>query len=164
MDKIKLLNGEYVVVDAEDYPYIAPYDWSAHRGLYAHRRFVVGYNPAKKRSVYRSLMMHRLILEMHGIDVPKGMETDHINGNGLDNRKENLRVVTISQNRMNRPVFKSNGHGDKGVSWRPQIKKWESRINIDKKRIHLGWFSLKDDALKAYRNAAKKYFGVYNRE
>lgn len=161
---VELLNGLYAIIDIEDYSYVAPYNWSVNKGRYAHRRFHIGYDSEKRRSVYRSLMMHRFILEIHGIKVPNGMETDHINGDSTDNRRENLRVVTKSQNRMNRPMFKNNTHGNKGISWRTQIEKWESRIDIDKKRIHLGWFSRRADALKAYNDAAKKHFGIYNRE
>ena len=85
---------------------------------------------------------------------PKGKETDHINGNRLDNRIENLRFVTRSQNNMNRKDVK-------GYSWNKKIEKWETYIEFNHKRIRLGFFVKKSDAIAVRKQAEQKYFGSF---
>lgn len=89
------------------------------------------------------------------------LEVDHINGNKLDNRRENLRLVTKSQNQMNRGLSSNNTSGTKGVCWDKNNKKWEVRITYNCITKHLGRFTSKSDAIAARRNAEIKYFGRF---
>lgn len=100
--------------------------------------------------------MHREIMKC-----PKNLEVDHINGNGLDNRKENLRLVNTLQNTSNHTKQKNNKSGFRGVSWDKIRNKWRTVIMINYKYIHLGYFQTKEQGAEAWNEAAKKYFGNY---
>ena len=100
--------------------------------------------------------MHRLIM-----NTPDGMVVDHINGNGLDNQKVNLRNCTDGENKRNRNMPRGNTSGLKGVSWSKQNKKWDARISTNNKQICLGTFSNKEDAYRAYVDACQKYHGNF---
>jgi len=132
----------YALVDNEDFVELNKYTWCIQSG-YAYRR-------CKKSE---TVFMHKLIMK-----TPKGMDTDHINGNGLDNRKENLRICTHAQNLMNQRKRKNNTSGYKGVCWSKDSKKWMAKIMLNYKSIYLGLFTHKKDASVAYNEAAKKYY------
>ena len=102
--------------------------------------------------------MHRVIM-----DAPKGMHVDHINGNGLDNRRENLRLCTNSQNHMNRKTHRDSSSKYKGVSWNKRNSKWQAYIGSGIKRKNLGYFASESDAAKAYDIKAKECFGEFAR-
>lgn len=103
-----------------------------------------------------TIFMHRVIL-----NTPLGYETDHSNGDGLDNRKENLRIATASQNKWNRNKYKNNTSGYKGVSWEKDRGRWRAYIILKTERIHLGYFNDKHEAARAYNAAAIKYHGEF---
>ena len=94
---------------------------------------------------------------------------DHIhhpktNENKYDNRKENLRIVTQSQNCMNQHIRSNNTSGVKGVSWSKEKNKWQVKITVNYKQIHIGFFDEDkfEDAVQARKDAEEKYFGEYN--
>jgi metal-dependent hydrolase (beta-lactamase superfamily II) len=91
------------------------------------------------------------------------MHTDHINGNKLDNRKSNLRVVTASQNHMNRRKDGRKGLTStlKGAQYHKASGLWRSRIKVGDKHLSLGYFKTEMEAHTAYINAAKEHFGAY---
>jgi len=91
----------------------------------------------------------------------KDKQIDHINHNTLDNRKENLRIVTGSQNGMNQKLHKNNTSGYKGVHWFIYSKRWMAYIRLNSRKIHLGYFNSKIEAAYAYNYAALKYFGKF---
>lgn len=97
-------------------------------------------------------------------DCPVGRVRDHINGNRLDNRRDNIRFVTTQQNNHNHGKSKMNTSGHTGVSWDVDRKKWFARIKIDNKHINLGRFSNLQDAIAAREVAEVKYFGEYRRK
>ena len=104
--------------------------------------------------------MHREIM-----NTPTHLQIDHINGNTLDNRKENLRICTNQQNGFNKKnPLKNNKLGIKGVCWHKKIKKFMASIKINDKSIHLGYFNVLGDADSAYRIAELKYFGEFARQ
>ena len=86
------------------------------------------------------------------------MVVDHINHNTLDNRKSNLRIVSISENTQNlKEVRKNNTSGVRGVYYSTKRKRWVAQLNINKKKIHVGCFTDIKDAEIAIKNARKKY-------
>jgi hypothetical protein len=95
------------------------------------------------------------------MSTPDGMHTDHVNGNGLDNRRCNLRICSNSQNHMNRRKMPGKSSVYKGVCAKPG--KWESAIRVKRKLIHIGYFKNECDAAKAYDKSARKYFGEFAR-
>ena len=99
--------------------------------------------------------MHRAVLK-----AANDMVVDHINHNGLDNRKANLRLATVAQNAWNaeRPIGRS---GYRGVSFDKRVGRWRVAICCCGKRKQLGYFSDKHEAAKAYDRAAKKYYGEF---
>lgn len=137
--QIKLTQGKYALVDDKDYNWLNQYKWCAvklRKTYYAMRQ-------EKGKSVY----MHRKIL---GLKPGDGKHTDHINYNGLNNCRCNLRIVTIQQNQFNKPNVK-------GYSWDKNINKWKTLIGFNNKSIYLGHFDNEKDAHKAYLKAKQKY-------
>lgn len=109
-----------------------------------------------------TILLHREILE--GIlerKLTRYEQVDHINGHGLDNRRENLRLATAAQNQRNRGKQVNNTSGYKGVTWYKPSRKWRAQIMVKKKSISLGYFDNPEDAYKAYCEAADMYFGEF---
>lgn len=104
----------------------------------------------------RYYLAHRLIWVMVNGRFPEN-EIDHINGNSIDNRIENLRDVSTSVNHKNYRLAKNNTSGYVGVTWFKSTKKWKAAIKVNKKDIHLGYFLAKDSAIKARKDAERKY-------
>lgn len=94
-------------------------------------------------------MTHRLIWILHNGDIPEGIEIDHINGNKLDNRIENLRAVSHMVNMRNQKKRKDNSSGEMGISYYTKIKKWVARCSVNGKEQYLGCFLTKEAAIQA---------------
>lgn len=96
------------------------------------------------------------------MNAPAGMVVDHINGNTLDNRRSNLRVVTHKQNLRHRArgANRNNAVGVRGVSWDKERKKFLAGIRVDGKRLNLGRFDSLDAAVAARSAASVKFYGV----
>ena len=102
--------------------------------------------------------MHREILKP-----PKNVETDHKDGNGLNNQRYNLRWATKTQNRQNQRPQEGCTSRFKGVRWDKNARKWRACIKVQGKQVHLGFYSLEIDAARAYDNAALLYFKEFAR-
>ena len=103
----------------------------------------------------------------HNIAFPNrknGIVADHINGNRLDNRMENLRLVNRAQNNMNKGLRSDNTSGHTGVAWDKSKGKWVVQIQVDGKNKHIGRYTSKKDAINARIKAEEKYFGEYRRK
>ena len=153
MKEIKLTQGKVALVDDDDFEYLNQFKWCAHRKettYYAVRSVTIS---PKKRIMVK---MHRVI-----IDAGIGIEVDHIDRNGLNNQKVNLRLCTGQQNRINRGAHRNNKSGFKGVSWNKKDKRWRACISKDKKHFCVGSFSTPQEAAKAYDKAATKMFGEF---
>lgn len=145
MKTISLTKGKVALVDDEDYPELSKHRWCAHK-------FKNTYYA--ERSSPRDPITHsRNHIQMHAIiaGTPKGMDTDHINGNGLDNRRENLRVVTRRQNCQNFHQEKSSKFP--GITWHKRDRKWQARIWVNGKRHFLGYHDDEETAGIVYAMA-----------
>lgn len=149
MKKIKLTRGRFALVDDEDFDYLNEFKWNAFGDRYAGRA-------PGARGKQKLILMHRLIMQ-----TPNGMVTDHINGNGFDNRKTNLRVCRHVDNTRNNKLSKRNTSGYKGVFWQASINKWRARIRVDRKLISLGSYVTREEAAVAYNSGAIKYYGRF---
>jgi hypothetical protein len=151
MKKILITKGKFVLVDNDDFIWLSKQSWCSHSKGYA-----IGWDKENKKVE----MMHRII--MH---TSKGMDTDHINGNRLDNRRKNLRICTRSQNLANYCYFKSKSCNYKGVTkLQDKVKtpnKWMAQIGKDNKNIFLGLFPTAKMASMAYNKKAKELFGDF---
>jgi len=115
---------------------------------------------------YRRIMVdkkhhltHRLVYLMHHGHLPKFL--DHINNNRLDNRIENLREATVSQNQCNKVYNGKSKSGVKGVCWHKRENRWSAQIQINKKKICLGYFKSVEDAAKVLQGSREKYHGEF---
>src|SRR5262245_54661841 len=135
----------YVIVDAEDYDWACQYKWRIDRDGYACRIDKIDDEKRAKR-------MHRELLAP-----PDGILVTHINGNRLDNRRCNLRLMTVSEMRATASVRKDANSGCKGVT--PFRNRWRARVGKDGKSYCLGLFATKEEAVAARNEAARQLYG-----
>jgi len=142
------------MVDDEDHERLSKHKWCTMKNGRTHYAVRSGLVDGKRKLIF----MHREL-----VCIPDGMFTDHIDGDGLNNQKYNIRACTSEQNGRNSRTPKNNTSGYKGVSWRKEKKDWLARIMVSGKSVHLGCFEKKSDAVVAYNEAAKKYHGEFAR-
>ena len=152
MIEISLTQGMVAFIDDEDFELVSQYKWGANRDG---NTYYAATNTSRKQPPRKHIKMHRLIM-----GAKDGQLVDHINFNGLDNRKENLRFATVAENSHRQAVIKGKSKY-RGVCWDKARDKWVSRIRFNHTRITLGHFTSEIDAAKAYDAAASKYFGEF---
>ncbi len=145
MKYIPLTQGKVAIVDDLDFKKLNRFKWYFEKSGYAGRDFKG-----------KTIRMHQFIM-----NTPKKLHTDHINGDGLDNRRDNLRLATVAENTRNQKIRKDNTSGYKGVSFNKNRQKWQSYINYKCKMIHLGFFTFPEYAALKYNFEAKKLFGEF---
>lgn len=151
MKKISCSNGKKAIVDDEMFDLLSGYKWYVLDG-YAMRK-------EKTRGKGILIPMHHLVSGRP----ESGYVSDHINGDRLDNRRENLRFCTLSQNSMNRGARNDNKSGYKGVSYYKNNGKWRACLRIKGKTKHLGYFTSIESAALAYNLGATTFFGEYSK-
>lgn len=149
--EILLTQGKVAIVDDADFEWLNQWKWMYHYTGYAVRST---YDRLTKKK--GNIRMHRTILS-----APPDKDVDHIDGDGLNNQRHNLRLATPSQNLANHKRKKHNTSGYTGVSWDKKRQKWRAYIGIDGKWKYLGRFDSKLAAAKAYDQAAVAYFGPF---
>lgn len=154
MREIPLSRGLVALVDDEDYERLARYRWCSRDGG---RTYYAVRNARKSDATSGMIRMHRALT-----GAGPGFDVDHINGNGLDNRRSNLRVVTHAQNMQN-STRKASGCWSrfKGVSFNKRVGKWIAYVKKDGTMRNLGYFSSEEQAVAAYASAARTLFGEF---
>lgn len=153
--KIPLTKGKFAIVDIEDARDVFSHRWRLgkfRRQYYA--RMTVHRSDGKQTTMF----LHSFIMPP-----PPGFEIDHIDGDGLNNRRSNLRLATRSQNFQNSRIRSTNTSGYKGVHWDKHAHKWRARIVLDGYNKNLGLFDNREEAAAMYDVAAIEYFGEFAR-
>ena len=145
---IPLSRGKFAIVDAADFELVNRYKWHANKGGRTYY--------ATSQEKRRAISMHRLIL-----NAPAGLFVDHINHNGTDNRRANLRFCTWAENCRNSLPRQGESSRYKGVHWCKRRKKFFATITFNRKKRGLGYFDCEIDAAKAYDKKAKELFGEF---
>ncbi len=157
---IPLTQGQFAIVDAADHDFLMQWKWFAQwhdrtQSFYARR--AIRLSSPRRLEV---INMHRLLLGLHKGDM---RQSDHRNGNTLDNRRENLRIADSFQNAWNHRVQSSNTSGYKGVSFCARTSKWRAQIQVRGTKKYLGSFPEKEEAYLVYCEAAKQMHGEFAR-
>ena len=148
---IPLTQGKNAVVDAAAYDWLMQWNWSAHKLRYQW----YAYRSEITKGVLICIAMHRAILNT------EAPEVDHCDGDGLNNRRSNLRECTVAQNQWNARMLRTNTSGYKGVSFDRRRSKWTAQASHNNKHIYLGSFSTPADAAVAYQTYCRKERGDF---
>jgi len=140
MKEIILTQGKIALVDDEDYAWLNNFKW------YANKLPCTYYAARAKPKRMGTEQMHRIIL-----NAPSNLQVDHVDGNGLNNQRNNLRLVTPRENTQNRHYKMTSNYP--GVSFKKQANKWVAQIQIKNKKIHLGYFDTEEEAHSKYMEA-----------
>jgi hypothetical protein len=147
---IPLTKGKVAIVDDADFEWLNQFKWCAAKSgnsYYPVRR-------CRQDGKYVTMFMHYLLC---------GKRADHINGNGCDNRRGNLRPATPQQNVFNQKLRVTSTSGFKGVTWNKRYGKWQAQIGHNGKNKHIGLFVNLEEAARAYDAKARELFGEFAR-
>lgn len=148
MRELILSNGETTLLDDCDYEELSKFAWSragCNRISYAMRT-------VNKATIY----MHRVIAARAGLNV-EGAEVDHKDGNGLNNQRENLQILTTSQNQQKARAHIDGTSGERGVNWCGTAKKWIVRLKRNGVRLNIGSFDTLEEAVAARDRARSRW-------
>lgn len=153
--QIELTKGLYALVDDEDFEELNKVKWCAIKGRYTY--YAVRGVRVKGEGRNIGFKMHRVILKLSD----RKIFVDHIDGNGLNNQKSNLRKSTCADNRRNSKGNKIGSSMYKGVFWNKENKKWRSKIGFNGEKIFIGDFTNEIECAKAYDKKAMELFGEF---
>lgn len=147
---ISLTKGKFAIVDAQDYEWLSKHRWRTHEDR-------SGTCYALRGSARKVIFMHRAIM-----NPPKGMVVDHIDGNGLNNRRSNLRICSKRQNKYNQRPMKNAGSRFKGVYLaKGKSDQWCAVVRCKGEAFYLGSFDDEIEAARAYDRKAVELFGEF---
>jgi hypothetical protein len=157
MKEIPLTKGKVAVIDDEDYESLARHRWITQevRPTYKGRVYASKFY-ARASCRGPALLMHRLITS-----APKGMDVDHIDGDGLNNRRCNLRICTRSQNQRNKRVANRNGFCGVVFKAKKKTNQYAAQITVDKKTVYVGYFDTAERAARAADSARYAIAGEF---
>ncbi len=152
---LPLSKGRHAIVDPDDYDRLSRNRWYVSKGRNTCYAIRGQWSPEKKRRL--TISMHREV-----VDIPDGMYVDHINHNGLDNRKANLRPAKPDQNARHTLYPKRNTSSKyRGVWYNKKKRRWRAVIGINNTRKTIGNYREEIDAAKAYDEEARKHYGEF---
>lgn len=153
---IPLSKGIFALVDADVAERVNQKFWTAIVNKKSKTCYALFRDQASKKTVF----LHNWLVK-----VPKGMVIDHINGDGLDCRRSNMRICLPAENKRNNGKWHSKTSSTfKGVHYAPRYRlKWAVAIGVNHKTIHVGRFATEIEAAQAYDAAARKHFGKFAR-
>lgn len=156
MIEVQLTLGKVALIDDEDAERVLACKWTL---IAIPRPNKTGYYA--RRNVQRNGRQHTILLHRFILNAPDGLQVDHINGDGLDNRRANLRLATNAQNHCNMPATQSNPFGFRGVEAMGSPGKFKARIKVEGQIIRIGPFSTPEAAAHGYDLLAKHYHGEF---
>ena len=151
---VPLTRGYEAIIDAADVPSVDQWNWQATQQQHT----IYAVRTERSGTSKRTVRMHRALM-----GDPIGFEVDHVDGNGLDNRRSNLRQATPSQNQFNQRLSSANSSGFKGVTWCRKGRRWKARIKVKNVLKHLGTFTSPEAAHAAYCAASERFHGDFGR-
>jgi hypothetical protein len=159
--EIPVSGGLVALVDDADYELVRAYTWTAVRSPDKRSIYAKAYIPGSPPR--RNVRMHRLIL-----DASRDIGVDHIDLDGLNNQRGNLRFATNGQNKRNSAKYRTaagniTSSTFKGVSWDQQGRRWRAQCRVNGKRTHLGSFRSEAEAALVYNKVALKQYGEFAR-
>ena len=149
-------NNRFFLIDEEDYKKVRKINWCISKSRKSNT-FYVSATPKYRKELNGNISLHRYLMS-----ATKNEIIDHKNRNGLDNRKNNLRRCTTKENLQNTKINSNNKSGVIGVYYDKNTGKWASEIKVNYRKIFLGRFIEKEDAIIARLKAEKEYFGEFS--
>lgn len=153
MKLIPLTQSKFAKVDDEDYDFLMQWKWYASR---KHTCYYAGRWEGSRANQQR-FAMHRVLMKL----IDKKLFVDHIDRDGLNNQKSNLRIATASQNMANRKSKTGSSSRFLGVSWKKANRNWCASIGKDNNHYHLGNFDSEEEAALAYNKKAIELHGEF---
>jgi hypothetical protein len=151
--QIPLTKGKFAIIDDSDFERVNQFKWCAHKSKRSSTWYAIRHGARPQR---KSILLHVFLM-----NPLQGMKIDHIDGNGLNSQRHNLRVVTDSQSAMNKGKHRDNTSGYKGVC--KAENKWMASLTVEYKHIYGGIFSTPEEAAHVYDKLAKKHHGEFAR-
>jgi hypothetical protein len=156
MGEIRLTNGDVALVDDDCVALLAGHKWNCavRKSKHGESKYAIAY--VRNGDKWYQLLMHRIIM-----GAAQGVMVDHVDGNGINNFRCNLRFATHKQNMRNRQATPGLTSSYKGVWWEKRDGVWRACIKCDGRTIHLGSFRTQEQAAVSYNEAARKYHGDF---
>lgn len=151
--KIYFLDGSFFMIDANDFPEVSKFSWSAGK-----RGYPIMHTSRKSEGGHKTMPLHRLLLTPDA-----GFDVDHISGDKMDNRRSNLRVCTHQQNMFNQKLRNTNTSGYYGVSRVKSTGLYEAYVHLGGKKHYLGTYPTAEEAASVRDKAVEKLFGEFAR-